>query len=108
MRDDSFDNLINSAKKVPLPEPPGALEDNVLRRIRLVGEPRVQPITDWLINLVPKPAFVGASIAVAVAVSACVTMLSLDSEPELISERHLAARALDFDVFQESHLLSLP
>lgn len=107
MKDEDLDKFLGAAKGTPIPDCPGALEDNVLRRIRLSQQETEGSFWDWLPTLLPKPAFAAAILTVVVTVSSSITVVTTQRYVSSAQSRQLASTALDFDIFDSGDLLNL-
>ncbi len=107
MKDEDLDKFLGAAKDTPIPDCPGALEDNVLRRIRLSKQVTEGSLWDWLPALLPKPVFAAAMLAVVVTVSSGITVVTTQRYVSSDQNHQLASNALDFGVFASGDLLNL-
>ena len=110
MKDQMFDHLIRSERDRPLPQCPPDLESNVLRRVRLAQSESDAPAADWdwLLGLLPRRdvAFGALALVLFLSTSASVFVASRHT-PATGEGQRIAANSLDFDVFQQTHILHL-
>lgn len=104
MNNDQLENFIEQAKRSEVPNCPGSVQHNVLRRIRLASVESEQSAWDWLIRLLPQPGFVVGAIAMVAVVSSGITIFSTQFNAVQQDSHLLAVRVLDFNVFQQTEL----
>jgi hypothetical protein len=107
MKENEFDSLIQRMRDVSIPECPGSLESNVLRRIRVAGDETSVSLFDWVLALIPRPRFVATAFILTIAMSFSITVFSKKSRPDIGQSEMVASRALGFDVFQSNDLFDL-
>lgn len=107
MKENEFDSLIQRYGETPVPECPGTLETNVLRRIRVAGDEAGVTMLDWAVALVARPGFVLTALALTIAVSSSMTYFSSQSRPAVDQSELAASRALGFDVFRHKDFFDL-
>lgn len=107
MDGDQLEIFINREKRAEIPKCPETLELSVLRRARESQASPDSSAWEWLLGLMPRPGFVFASIAMVVIISSGISILSSPSSIAEPDRHFLAARALDFTVFQQTDLLYL-
>ena len=107
MKDREIDDLIERVKGMPLPECPGLLEQNVLRRIRPTGHETNQSLLDWVLGLLPQPSVLLTAVVGAITISSGVTLAANLTQNTIQQSRYLASEALDFGVFQVRDILNL-
>lgn len=105
MNEDQLEDFIYKAKRAVVPDCPGSVEQNVLRRIRLSGSGSERTGLDLLFRILPQPSFIAAGLAIVTVVSSGVTMLANNPQATVQDGQLLAASALDFNVFQQAELL---
>jgi hypothetical protein len=105
MNEDQLEDFIYKAKRSVVPDCPGSVEQNVLRRIRLSGSSSGRSGLDFLFRILPQPSFIAAGLAIVTVVSFGVTVLSNGFGTTGQDSQLLAASALDFNVFQQTELL---
>ena len=103
MNEEELDHLVDAVRRQPLPPCPGALEQNVLRRLR-VARADEPGLGGWLERWLPQPLFLAASVAVVLAASFATAAILAPSSPP--SRSDTARVALGFDAFADP--LSLP
>ncbi len=102
MNDTQLDSYIDKIKKQALPACPERLNENVLRRIRVAKNVSVEnPL--WF--LLPKSAFITGIASIMILMTAVTTVSISSLKNNRITQRHLAVKSLDFDVFNRPHLL---
>lgn len=106
MEKKNFEKLVEQIRDAPLPDCPGSLESNVLRRIRLAADETTQSLFDWVLGLAPKPGFVFAAFAMTVAISLSNTIISNNLHADVAQSEQVASKALGFEVFQSKDLLN--
>ncbi|QYY36732.1 hypothetical protein [Ruficoccus sp. ZRK36] len=107
MNNQELDGIIAQMKQLPLPDCPGSLEANVLRRIRLSRADAERSLWAWFTELLPKPAFVAVALTMAVAVSAGVTAARTSNYTVAAQIQQRASSALDFGFLNHSEILNL-
>lgn len=107
MKDQDLNQLIDRVRRHPVPTCPGALEQNVIRRIRLARDGSSVSLMDKLFDLLPRPAVVLSAVALTVTVSSGMTFVVNQSQATMQHNRVLASDALGFDVFQNKELFTL-
>lgn len=107
MKENEFDSLIQRMRDTPLPDCSGALENNVLRRIRVAADEASISLFDWALALIPRPGFVATAFILTIAVSSSITIYSNKSRPDMGQNEMVASRALGFDVFQSNDFFDL-
>ena len=105
MKDDRFDDLLKKLAEAPLPECPGSLENNVLRRIRQGAD--APSLSDWMLGLFPRSEFIFAALAMTVAVSLGSTVVATRLHADASQATRVASKALDFEVFQSNDFFDL-
>jgi hypothetical protein len=107
MKEKELDHLIQRFRGVPLPDCPGALESNVLRRIRLAAEDVQTSMFDWFLGLLARPGYIATALALAVTVSTAITVVSTRSYADAAPRGRTASNALGFDVFQNTEFFNI-
>jgi len=102
-----FDSLIQRMRETPVPDCPGSLESNVLRRIRIAGDEASVSLFEWVLALIPRPGFVATAFSLTIAMSFSITVFSNKSRPDIGQSEMVASRALGFDVFQSNDFFDL-
>lgn len=106
MNDDQLEDFIYQAKRATVPDCPGSVEQNVLRRIRLWRSESGQSAWALLFRILPQPGVIAAGLAIVAIVSSGITILENSSEAAEQNRQDLAARALGFDIFQQDEILN--
>ena len=107
MKENELDSLIQRMTDAPIPECPGSLESNVLRRIRIAGDETSVSLFDWVLALIPSPRFVATAFILTIAMSFSITVYSNKSHLVIGQSEMVASRALGFDVFQSNDFFDL-
>lgn len=107
MNNQNLDHLIDGLKAAPIPACPRALEQNVLRSIRLAKDGDSESLIDIVLEFLPRPAVALAAVALSVAVSSSMTFVVNQSQAVMQHNRVLASDALGFDVFQNKEIFTL-
>lgn len=107
MKDQDLNQLIDRVRRHSLPACPGALEQNVLRRIRLAEDWSSLSLMDKMLDLLPRPAVVLSAIALTVTVSSGMTFVVNQNQAAMQHNRVLTSDALGFDVFQNKEIFTL-
>jgi hypothetical protein len=107
MEENEIDSLIQRMTDAPLPDCPGSLESNVLRRIRVAGDETSLSLFDWVLALIPRPGFVATAFALTIAMSFSITVFSNKTRLNIEQSEMVASRALGFDVFQSNDFFDL-
>lgn len=107
MKENKLDHLIQRLRDVPLPDCPGALENNVLRRIRLAADNAQISIFDWVLGWGTRPGFVATALALTVAISTVITVFSSRSYADAAPRELTASKALGFNVFQSKEFFNV-
>jgi hypothetical protein len=99
-----LDTLLEAVKEKPLPNCPGALEANVLRRVRLARTQ--EAVVGWW-TLLLRPGMVAGALAMGSVSSLVLTIVvsSAQISPEL--RQRQAVSALDFGVLQAQSVFDL-
>lgn len=105
MNDEQLEYLIAQTKACKLPDCPSAMEQNVLRRIRLSKSESEQSLGNLLIRLLSQPRILAAGLTIVGTISSGVTILSAYPDYTEKNSHQLAARALDFTVFDQTEIL---
>ncbi|MGJ8640260.1 MAG: hypothetical protein ACSHYA_12805 [Opitutaceae bacterium] len=90
-----------------LPDCPGSLESNVLRRIRVAGDETSLSLFDWVLALIPRPGFIATAFALTIAISFSMTVHSNKSQQDIGQSEMVASKALGFEVFQSNDFFDL-
>lgn len=102
-----LDQLIRAEASRTLPACPTNLEANVLRRIRLSTPTAEETNTlDWLLGLLPKGGLATGALALTALFSIGASVILTSSYASATETQSLAANALDFGVFQETHVFN--
>lgn len=107
MQDQDLNQLIDRVSRHPVPACPGALEQNVLRSIRLARDGSSVSLMDKILDLLPRPAVVLSAVALTVTVSSSMTFVVSQSQAAMQHNRALASDALGFDVFHNNEIFTL-
>jgi hypothetical protein len=103
----SLDQLIRAETSRALPACPTNLEANVLRRIRLsTPESTETGMLDWLLGLVTQRSLAIGALALTALFSIGASAVLTSSYASATETQSLAANALDFGVFQETHVFN--
>lgn len=96
MKKPDFDRLLGALRTHPIPDCPGNMEGNVLRRIRL-AQPDRENSWDAIFRWLPQPIFALGALAAVVALSLVTSTVTLNAQQ---TEHASSARvALGFDAF---------
>jgi len=107
MNENQFEHLIRNAKRHPLPDCPGSLEDNVLRRIHLGSSDRPDSRFDFAFDYLMKPTVIAATLVMTVLISSGITIITTRPENTEIHRQNDASKALDFEVFKGNEFFNL-
>lgn len=108
MNKEELERSIELAKVKPIPRCPPTLESNVLRRVRLAQSAADERIgVDWLFGVFQQSRFAAAGLAAVLLVSATASAVVSSAHASSAERRGLAAKALGFEVFQETEILKL-
>ncbi|PJF37648.1 MAG: hypothetical protein CUN55_21005, partial [Phototrophicales bacterium] len=102
-----LDNLLLRIKKRSLPDCPKSTENNVLRRLRLGNETGESTYWEWLPLVIARPRFLLGVCAMAVMMSASISILFTRAHISIESQHSLVARNLDFDLFASKEFFAL-
>ncbi|MBC2603842.1 hypothetical protein [Puniceicoccus vermicola] len=100
MKEKDFDGWVSHMQEAPLPPCPVNVERNVLRRIRIKTEEETQSLLDWALGVIPRPGVVAAALALTIAVSSSIGILSTRAFADSRQSEIEASKALGFEVLQ--------
>lgn len=106
MNEEEFNKAIQSLQEKKLPSCPSNLEANVLRKIHQ-NQVEEEGFWNWLGKFIPKTGFVMAALAMVMATSSVITVVSTTSYAAENSRQIEVKRALGFDFAMSTELLML-